>query len=85
MSGGVSCNPATELLSPSPSAPDSGVPGVTVVNGLAVVVPLGEAEAGLEDDCGPRRSGMRTARCVEGTYLGSVATFTVPARATDPE
>jgi hypothetical protein len=86
MSGGVSSKPATERLSPSPSAPDSGVPGVTVVNGPpAVVVPLGEAEAGLEDDCGPRRSGMRTARCVEGTYLGSVATFTVPARATDPE
>jgi hypothetical protein len=56
-----------------------------VVNGPAVVVPLGEADAGLEDDCGPRRSGMRTALCAEGEYLGSVATFTVPARATDPE
>jgi hypothetical protein len=28
---------------------------------------------------------MRTAPCVEREYLGIVATFTVPARATDPE
>jgi len=45
----------------------------------------GEADAGREDDCGPRRSGMRARRCFEGEYLGSLATFTVPARATDPE
>jgi hypothetical protein len=58
---------------------------VTVVNELPTVVPPGEAAAGREDDCGPRRSGMRTVRRGEGEYLGSVATFTVPARATDPE
>jgi hypothetical protein len=56
-----------------------------VVNGPAVVVPLGETDAALEGDCGPRRSGMRTAPCAEGEYLGSAATFTVPAMATDPE
>jgi hypothetical protein len=58
---------------------------VTVINGTAVVVPPGETGAVLADDCGPRRSGMRTVRRFEGVYLGSVATFTVPARATDPE
>jgi len=56
-----------------------------MVNRLAVLVPLGEADAAREGDCGPRRSGMRTAPCVEREYLGSVATFTVPAKATDPE
>jgi hypothetical protein len=56
-----------------------------VTNGRVVVVPPGEADAALEGDCGPRRSGMRTAPCAEGEYLGSVATFTVPAMATDPE
>jgi hypothetical protein len=57
-----------------------------VINGPAVAVPVvGAAGAGLADDCGPRRSGMRTVRPFEGLYLGSVATFTVPARATDPE
>ena len=85
MSGGVSCPSPRALLSASPSVPDSGVPGVTVVNRLAVLVPPGEADAPREDDRGPRRSGMRTAPCFESEYLGSVATFTVPARATDPE
>jgi len=85
MSGGVNCPPSTVRLSPSPSAPDSGVPGVTVVNAAAVAVPPGAADAGLEDDRGPQRSGMRTVRCAEGKYLGSALTFTVPARATDPE
>ena len=85
MSGGVTCTPATARLSPSPSAPDSGVPAVTVVNGPAVAVPPGEADAALENDCGPWRSGMRAMRCAEGEYLGSVATFTVPAKATDAE
>jgi len=56
-----------------------------VINGPAVVVPLGEADAALEDDCGPRRSGMRTAPRFDGESLGSAATFTVPAKATDPE
>jgi hypothetical protein len=56
-----------------------------VVSTLAVLVPLDEADDARERDCGPRRSGMRTAPCVEREYRGSVATFTVPARATDPE
>jgi hypothetical protein len=56
-----------------------------VVSGLAVVAPPVEADAGLEADCGPRRSGTRTTRCFEGEYLGSLATFTVPALATDPD
>jgi hypothetical protein len=55
-----------------------------VVNGPAVAVPPGKADAALETDCGPRRKGMRTMRCAEREYLGSVATFTVPANATDP-
>jgi len=50
-----------------------------------VTVPPGKADAALENNCGPRRSGMRTLRCAEREYLGSVATFTVPAKATDPE
>jgi hypothetical protein len=58
---------------------------VTVVNGPAVAVPPGKADAALENNCGPRRNGMRTIRCAEREYLGSVATFTVPAKATDPE
>jgi hypothetical protein len=48
-------------------------------------MPPGEADTALENDCGPRRSGMREMRWAEGEYLGSVATFTVPAKATDPE
>src|SRR5215467_13718767 len=59
MSGGVSCTPATVPLSLSPSAPDSGLPGVTAVNAPAVATPPGETDAGLADDCGPRRSGIR--------------------------
>jgi hypothetical protein len=55
-----------------------------VINGPTVAVPPDRADAGLADDCGPRRSGMRTARRFEGEYLGSLATFTVPAKATDP-
>src|SRR5262249_38855712 len=84
MSGGVSCPPATVPLSPSPSAPGNGVPGVTAASAPAVAAPPGEAGAGLEDDCRPRRSGMRIVPHAEGAYLGSLATFTVPARATDP-
>jgi hypothetical protein len=58
---------------------------VTVTNGRAAAAPPGEAGAAHENDCGPRRSGMRTAPCFEREYLGSAATFTVPALATDPE
>src|SRR5215468_846141 len=84
MSGGVSCTPATLALAPSPSVPDSGVPGVTVTDGPATAPP-GEADAALEDDCGPRRSGMRTAPRFDGESRGSSATFTVPANGTDQE
>jgi hypothetical protein len=85
MSGGVTFVPITLPLLPSPSVADSGVPGVTVSDAPAAVVPPGEADAGIEDDCVPRRSGMVTSRRVEGTNLGNLATFTVRARRTDPE
>src|SRR5215470_793464 len=75
MSGGVTCTPATARLSLSPSAPDSGFAGVTVVNGPVVAMPPGEADDALENDCGPRRSGMRAMRCAEGEHLGNVATL----------
>jgi hypothetical protein len=55
-----------------------------VVNVPTLAGPAGEAGAGFADDCGPRRSGMRTVWGAEDEYLGSLATLTVPARATDP-
>jgi hypothetical protein len=61
------------------------IDGPAAVTGLAAAVPPGEADAGIEGDCGPWRNGIRTARFVEGTYLGSLATFTVSVKKTDPE
>jgi hypothetical protein len=85
MSGGVSCCPITEMLSPSPSVPVSGVPGVTVSAEAAASVTSGEVDAWGAEDCRPGRSGTRTLLLVEGTDLGRVATFTVPAGRTEPE